>query len=131
MLTCDTSGTLTLAYIIKIAANLIFISAPIILIIMCTLDLFGAVTGNYSKNNDLSNAWTKIIKRVIICIIILILPTIISFVMSMVNVGNYDDCFTKTTKANIEKKEAEEEAKKKLEEERKKQQEKKQIIGLT
>lgn len=123
MLTCDTSGTLTLAYIIKIAANLIFISAPIVLIIMCAIDLFGAVTGSYSKNNDLSNAWKKIIKRVIVCIIILILPTIIGFVMSMVNIESYGDCFNKATKANIEKMEAEEEAKKKLEEERKKKEE--------
>lgn len=123
MISCDTSGTLTLFYYIKIAANLIFIAAPIILVIMSTIDLFGAVTGSYNKSNDLSKAWSKIIKRVIVCIVILILPILINFVMSMVEVGSYQKCFTSATKETIAKLEAEEEAKRKLEEERKKREE--------
>lgn len=122
MFTCDTSGTLLLFYYIKFAANLIFIAAPIILIVMCGIDLFGAAAGNYSKgNNALNKAWSKILKRIIVAIVILILPVIINFAMSFIEIGSYSECFNNATKENIERLEKEEEAKKKLEEERRRQ----------
>jgi len=123
MITCDTSGTLTIFYYIKIATNLIFIITPILLIIMSTIDLFGAVTGSYSKSNELSKAWSKVLKRMIIAVVILILPLLVNFTMSMVEIGSYDECFKKATKENIEKLEKEEEMKRQLEEERKRQEE--------
>ena len=123
MLGCDTSGTLTFFYYIKIIANLIFIITPILLIVMGSFDFLGAITGNYSKQDLLNNSLSKIIKRTIIAIIILILPLLINFVMSVVEIGSYDECFRKATKMNIERLEEEEKIKKELEEERKRQEE--------
>lgn len=123
MLTCDTSGTLTMFYYIKIVANLIFIITPIILIVMSAIDILGTVTGDYTKKDLLGNMWSKILKRMIIAVIILILPILINFVMGLVTLESNDECFAKATKENIEKLEKEEEIKRQLEEERKRKEE--------
>ena len=114
-MSCNTSGGLLVFYYIKIAANIIFIVTPIILLIMCTLDIFKGVTGDYSKENVLSKAYNTILKRFIIAIIILILPMIVSSILSVTNVGNYSECFNKATKANIEALEKQEKIQKELE----------------
>lgn len=114
-MSCNTSGGLLIFYYIKIGANIIFIITPIILLIMCSFDLFNAVMGNYKGGDALSKAWSKIVKRVIIAVIILMLPMLINSILSITNIGNYDECFNKATKSNIEALEREEKIKKEME----------------
>ncbi len=112
-MSCNTSGMLLIFYYIKIAMNIIFIITPIILLVMCTIDLFGAVAGS---KDSLSKAWQKIIKRIIVAVVILILPAIISVILGTTDIPNYNECLNKATKANIQMLEKEEKAKKELEE---------------
>ncbi len=123
-MSCNTPGMLSLFYYIKIAMNIIFIAAPILLLILGTIDFLKVVTSGDEKG--MRKATDDFIKRIIICVVILLLPLLINFVMSMLNVKSYKECFVNATKANIEKldkeyaKKQEEEAKK-LEEELHKQ----------
>lgn len=112
-MSCNTSAGLLIFYYIKIGMNIIFIVTPIILLIMSTIDLFGAVVGD---NKSLGKAWSNIVKRMIIAVVILILPALISMVLSVTTINSNEACLNKATKANIERLEKEEKAKKELEE---------------
>ena len=112
---CNTPGMLSLFYYIKIAMNIIFIAAPILLIVLGTIDFLSATTASDEKK--MRKAIDTFIKRLVICVVILILPLLINIVMSVVNVKSYKECFANATKVNIEKLDKEFQAKKKLEEE--------------
>ncbi|MBQ1813096.1 MAG: C39 family peptidase [Bacilli bacterium] len=112
-MSCNTPGMLSLFYYIKTAMNIIFIAAPILLLILGTIDFLGATTANDAKK--MQKSIDNFIKRLIICVVILILPLLVNVVMSTLNVKSYKDCFTNATKANIEKLDKEYAAKLKLE----------------
>ena len=110
---CNTPGMLSLFYYIKIAMTIIFIAAPIILLVLGTIDFLKVVTSGDEKN--MKKSVNDFIKRLVICVVILLLPLIINIIMSVVNVKSYKECFANATKANIEKldiKSAEEDYKK-------------------
>ena len=115
-MSCNTGGMLSLFYYIKIAMNIIFIGAPILLLLLGTIDFLKIVTSGDERN--MKKSVDNFIKRLIICVIILILPLFINLVMSTLNVKSYKECFANATKANIERLDKEAEAKKKLEEEK-------------
>jgi len=116
-MTCNTSGGLLIYYYIKMGMNIIAIITPMILLVMCTIDLLSIVSGN---KDSIPKAWNRIFKRVIIAIVILLLPAIVSLIMSFTDIDSNASCFNKATKANIEALEREEAAAKRLEEEKQK-----------
>ena len=63
---------------------------------MSTIDLFGAVVGD---NKSLGKAWSNIVKRMIIAVVILILPALISMVLSVTTINSNEACLNKATKA--------------------------------
>ena len=87
-MSCNTAGMLSLFYYIKIAMNIIFIGAPILLLLLGTIDFLKIVASGDERN---------------MCVIILILPLFINLVMSTLNVKSYKECYKNATKANIEK----------------------------
>ena len=113
---CNTPGMLSLFYYIKIAMNIIFIAAPVLVLVLGTIDFLGTITANDEKK--MKKSVDNFVKRLIICVVILILPLLINIIMSVVNVKSYKECFANATKANIEKLDKEYEAKRKLEEEK-------------
>ena len=100
-MSCNTGGMLSLFYYIKIAMNIIFIGAPILLLLLGTIDFLKIVTSGDDKK--MKKSVDNFIKRLIICVIILILPLFINLVMSTLNVKSYKECYKNATKANIEK----------------------------
>lgn len=100
-MSCNTAGMLTLFYYIKIAMNIIFIGAPILLLLLGTIDFLKVVTAGDEKK--MKKSVDDFVKRVIICVLILILPILINLVMSTLNVKSYTECYKKATRANINK----------------------------
>ena len=100
-MSCNTAGMLSLFYYIKIAMNIIFIGAPILLLLLGTIDFLKIVASGDERN--MKKSVETFIKRVVICVIILILPLFINLVMSTLNVKSYKECYKNATKANIEK----------------------------
>ena len=123
-MSCDTSGGLLIFYYIKVARNIIFIIAPIILLVLGTIDFLKIVTSSSEK--DMGNFINTFKKRILICIVILLLPVFVSLVMSFTTDSSNINCMEKATKENIEALEKKEKAEKqrKMEEEKKKQEEK-------
>ena len=72
------------------AAHIILILAPIILLIMGTIDFLGAVTAGDEKS--MHKATSTFIKRLIICIIIMVLPMIINMIISFTTFRNLTSC---------------------------------------
>ena len=90
-MSCNTPGMLSLFYYIKMAMNIIFIAAPIILLVLGTIDFLRATTASDEKK--MKKSVDTFIKRLIICVVILILPLIINTVMQVINVKSYKECF--------------------------------------
>ena len=114
-MSCNTPGMLSIFYYIKIAMNIIFIAAPVLLLVLGTIDFLGATTASDEKK--MKKSVDNFIKRLLICVVILILPLIINTIMNVLNVKSYKECFANATKENIAKLDKEYEAKRKLEEE--------------
>ena len=81
-MSCNTPGMLSLFYYIKMAMNIIFIGAPIILLVLGTIDFLRATTASDEKK--MKKSVDTFIKRLIICVVILILPLIINTVMQVI-----------------------------------------------
>lgn len=72
------------------AAKLIMIAGPIILIVMGTVDILGVVTSGDEKS--MSKAWSNLIKRFLICVVLLILPLLINFIIGWTTFKNLTAC---------------------------------------
>lgn len=72
------------------AARLIMIAAPIILIIMGTVDFLGAVTASDEK--AMRKAMSNLLKRFMICVIILILPLLVNFIIGWTTFRDLTAC---------------------------------------
>ena len=72
------------------AAHIIMVIAPIILLIMGTVDFLGAVTASDEK--AMKKATDTFIKRLIICIIIMVLPALVNMVISFTTFKNLTSC---------------------------------------
>lgn len=78
------------AEITRPASHIILIVAPILLLIMGTIDFLGAVTANDEK--EIKKAVNTFIKRLVICIIIMILPVLVNVVISFTNFNDLSSC---------------------------------------
>lgn len=72
------------------AAHLIMIAAPILLIVLGAVDILGAVTANDEK--AMKKATSTLLKRFIICVIILILPLLINFIIGWTTFKDLTAC---------------------------------------
>lgn len=70
--------------------HIIMIAAPIVLIIMSTIDIFGVISSSDEKN--MKKCWNTMFKRFIICIIILILPLLINIIMGWTRFNDLRAC---------------------------------------
>jgi hypothetical protein len=70
--------------------HIIMIAAPILLIIMSAVDIFGVVSSSDEKN--MQKCWQTMFKRFIICIIILILPLLINMVIGWTTLNDLTAC---------------------------------------
>ena len=70
--------------------RLILIAAPILLIIMGTVDFLGAVTASDEK--AMKKAMNNLVKRFIICVIIFLLPLLVNFVIGWTTFNNFTAC---------------------------------------
>lgn len=75
----------------KKAAEIIMIAAPILLVILATVDILKAVSASDEK--AMAKCFSTIIKRVIICLIILILPIIVNFIIGWTTFNNLTSCW--------------------------------------
>lgn len=79
-----------LAEITKPLYEIVLIAAPIILIVMSAIDIFGVVSSSDEKN--MKKCWNTMFKRFIICIIILILPLIVNIIMGWTRFNDLRAC---------------------------------------
>ena len=112
-MSCDTAGGLLIYYYINFGIGIIMIIAPILLLVLGTIDFMGVVTSGDEKG--MRKSIQTFLKRMLICILILLLPTIMSFIMSFAAditgvESNLFNCLDKATKENIKLKEEEEKA---------------------
>lgn len=87
----DTVNCGAFAEITRPVAIAIMIISPIILLVMGGVDFMGAVAASDEK--AMKKATSTFIKRLIICIIILILPVIVNFVISWTTFGDLTSCW--------------------------------------
>lgn len=116
LIDCNYYGNVEVIYTIKNVLSFIRIFIPIILIVMCMIDVLKTVLSDLSKENKLVQ---KLTKKLLAASIIFLLPSIIDVIMQISNGINLttDTCWTEATKENIEilKAKAIEEAKAKSE----------------
>jgi len=86
----DTVDCGAISEITRPAAHLIMIAAPILLIIMGAVDVLGAVTGSDEK--AMKKALNNFMKRLIICVIILILPMLVNMVIGWTTLKDLTAC---------------------------------------
>ena len=72
------------------AAHIIMIVAPILLLVLGSIDFLKATTAGDEK--DMKKATNNFIKRLIICVIILILPILVNMVISFTTFKNLHSC---------------------------------------
>ena len=75
---------------LNVAARIIMIAAPILLILMGTIDALGAVASGDDK--AFKKAGSNFIKRLIICLVILILPLLVNFVIGWTTLNDLTAC---------------------------------------
>lgn len=71
--------------IVRYALNIICIAVPIIMIFMGTIDLFKAVTAG--KDEDIKKKQKALITRIIAGVLVLLVPTIVTLIMSLLGAG--------------------------------------------
>ena len=79
---CRQDGVLRIFYIVKTALNVIRLVVPIGLIIMIIIDLIG----NVLKPDDKDSS-KKILNRLLAAVIVFFIPTVINFVMTLIDKG--------------------------------------------
>ena len=72
------------------AAHIIMVIAPILLIVLGAVDYLGAVIANDEKG--IRKATETFLKRLVICVIIMILPNLVNMVISFTNFNNLTSC---------------------------------------
>jgi len=72
------------------AARIIMIAAPILLILMGTIDGLKAVAA--SDDKAFKTAWSNFVKRLIICLIIYFLPVFINLIIGFTTLNDLTAC---------------------------------------
>jgi len=107
---CSKSWEVQLMLLLKIFFKLACIIAPLVIIFITIIGFVGAVTSG--KEEDLKENGKKLVKRLIAGLLIMFIPTIISFVFTKIVDGNGNEmiaCFETATKervASLKQKEA-------------------------
>ena len=103
LLACDNSSVLNTILFIKHLIDIIFIVAPIVLVLLLTIDIAkNVINKDDSENKRNVNI---AIKRVVYCLALFFVPLIIDGVMSYLdnyNV-NFATCYEKATEENVQK----------------------------
>ena len=103
---CNNPEILRVIMFISQILKVVFIIVPIGLILMIGLDLFKNITAG--KEDEMKKNISIAIKRIIFCVCIFFVPTIVNLVNSIVNevledtTINYTVCFKNATASNIE-----------------------------
>lgn len=92
---CDDSRLLRVIYIIKIIISVICIAVPIILIVTVMLDFIKTLTSSNEK--DYTKAFKKSISRLVLAIVVLLVPTIVTLFLNILNVDGYEECLKNIT----------------------------------
>ena len=74
-----------------IAARLIMIISPILLIVLGTVDFIGAIAASDEK--AIKKATSNFFKRLLICVIILILPILVNLIIGFTTFNDLTACF--------------------------------------
>ena len=70
--------------------QIIMIGAPILLFVLSAIDILKAVTASDEK--EMKKAFSVLLKRALICVVILILPLLINFVIGFTVFDNLNAC---------------------------------------
>lgn len=103
LLACDNSSILNTILFIKRLIDIIFIVAPIVLVLLLTIDIAKNVLSK--DDNENKKNITIAIKRLVYCIVLFFVPLIIDSIMSYLdgyNV-NFAKCYEKATEENVQK----------------------------
>ena len=102
---CEDSNALSAILLAKEIITIIKIVVPIILIIMCAVDL-----GKQAMNPDKNKSYLKVIKRMIAAVSVFFIPTVVTLLLDMVGTQDYTAtaCWTNANVATIESKRAQE-----------------------
>lgn len=76
--------------ITKPLTQIIMIAGPIILIIMGTVDIMGVVASGDDKG--MKKAWNNLLKRFLICLVLLLLPTIVNIIVGITSFNDLTAC---------------------------------------
>ena len=86
MLNCDNSTVLRIILLIKNILNIIKIAVPILLILMCMLDITKLVA---SSNLDKSSkTYKKIGDRILAAMVFFLVPTFVDMTIQLFHIGN-------------------------------------------
>lgn len=103
LLACDNSSILNTILFIKRLIDIIFIVAPIILVLMLTIDIAKNVMSKDDEENK-RNVYIAI-KRIVYCLVLFFVPAIIDGFMSYLDSYNvnFATCYDKATEENVDK----------------------------
>lgn len=100
---CEEPDILRIIYLLKKIFDIVFLLAPIGLIIMITIDLVKSVFSGEEKDTKENNK--KIINRIIFAVLLFFVPTIVTALMNLLNnVGiesDYQTCLNNANKYTI------------------------------
>ena len=91
MISC-TDEVVLLIRIIKVFLNLVKFAMPIILIVLCTFDIFRIVISK--KDDDIKKYRKYIYNRIFNCILLFLIPTIVFLLFKLIvsdNISNVSD----------------------------------------
>ena len=102
---CESTGILKVLLFIKQISNIVFTIIPIGLIILIVIDFYKNVI---SKNTDeTKKILSKVIKRIIYCIILFLVPTIINLTIDLIETTGinipYTSCWKNASPSNLKK----------------------------
>lgn len=98
---CETSDILKIIYFINEIIKIAFIIVPIGLIIMIMVDFTKNVI---SKEEEMKKNLNMVIKRIIMCVAVFLVPTIVNVMIDIVdsvNINNFDDDIGLVTKIKM------------------------------
>ena len=98
---CNSSGTMTVFLVLKIALKIAFILVPIIIIISASINMFKAVKSG--KEEDIKNCAKQAIKNIIAGLVVIMIPTIFSFLFDGIINGEGNNILACLNNASIEK----------------------------
>lgn len=97
---CKNISVLKICYFIKLLLKYIFILVPIVLILVISLDFARNVVS--SKEGDMQNNLKMAIKRILYCVVLFLVPSVVKFFISSNFVESnfeYSDCLNVTISA--------------------------------